>query len=147
MSHLSQIFERLGLTKENGLYITVDGEWEGLFSNRVERLIKETIQPDALFCIDKKPFILFFEGIQDKEGKLKEIWNFNESPVIIIVEPHTVEIYNGYNYITENKALQLFGAEDRLTDFSYFELVTGKTWERHQADFSYDKLGSKPPYF
>tara|TARA_R110000822_G_scaffold41861_3_gene114008 strand:- start:13169 stop:16201 length:3033 start_codon:yes stop_codon:yes gene_type:complete len=139
LSHLSQIFERLGLTKENGLYITVDGEWEGLFSNRVERLIKETIQPDALFCIDKKPFILFFEGIQDKEGKLKEIWNFNESPVIIIVEPHTVEIYNGYNYITENKALQLFGAEDRLTDFSYFELVTGKTWERHQADFSYDK--------
>ncbi|MCB0655770.1 MAG: N-6 DNA methylase [Saprospiraceae bacterium] len=139
LNHLTQIFERLGLTEENGLYITADGKWQGLFSNRVERLIAHVIKPNALFCIDKKPFILFFEGIENKQEKLKEIWNFNESPVVIIAEVNAVEIYNGYNYISSEETLQQFGAEDQLTDFSYFELVTGKTWERHQADFSYDK--------
>lgn len=137
LRHLTQIFEKLGLTKQNGLYITSEGLWGGLFSNRVERLIKETIKPDAIFCIDNKPFILFFEGVETKESKLKEIWNFNESPVVIIGDAGSVEIYNGYNYISNNKSLQLFGAADKLTDFGYFELVTGKTWEKHLADFSY----------
>ncbi|WP_420385399.1 Eco57I restriction-modification methylase domain-containing protein [Roseivirga sp.] len=58
---------------------------------------------------------------------------------MIITQADTVEIYNGYNYIYSEETLQQFGAEDQLSDFSYFELVTGKTWERHQADFSYDK--------
>lgn len=33
--------------------------------------------------------------------------------------------------------MRLFGTSDKLNDFSYFELVTGKTWERYQENFSY----------
>lgn len=139
MRSLNQIFSKLGLSQENGLYITIENKWIGLFSNRVERLISNVIKPNAFFCIDKKPFILFFERIENKQEKLKEIWNFNESPVVIIIEADAVEIYNGYNYISSEETLQQFGTDDQLTDFSYFELVTGKTWERHLDDLSYDK--------
>lgn len=138
MKHLHQIFEKLHLTRDNGLFITTDNEWQGLFSNRIERLIKSTIQPDAFFCIDNKPFILFFENLSSKKDKLKEIWNFNESPIVIISEGDSLEIYNGFEYLTSEESLRLFGSFEKLDDFSYFELVTGKTWEKYSAYFSYN---------
>lgn len=139
MRHLNQIFNKLNLSQENGLFITSENKWKGLFSNRVERLVKNVIKPDAFFCIDNKPFILFFENLTNKKEKLKEIWNFNESPVIIIAEGDSLEIYNGFDYIIKNESLRLFGKADKLNDFSYFELVTGKTWEKYQKDFDYNK--------
>ena len=61
MSHLNKIFVQLGLQKGNGLFITSEGTWqiENTFANRVERLIYQKIKPDAFFCLDNKPFILF----------------------------------------------------------------------------------------
>ncbi|MAC93949.1 MAG: hypothetical protein CMC96_00465 [Flavobacteriales bacterium] len=137
MKHLYQIFDKLNLSKENGLFITTENDWKGLFSNRVERLLNNVIKPDAFFSIDNKPFILFFDSPTDKKEKLKEIWNFNESPIIIITEGDSLEIYNGFEFIIEDDSLRLFGKTDKLNDFSYFELVTGKTWEKYQKDFSY----------
>jgi hypothetical protein len=136
LNHLKQIFKKLNLTRENGLYIANE-QRERLFSNRVERLLTNTIKPDAFFCIDNKPFILFFENLgSKKEHKLKEIWNFNESPIVIITESDSVEIYNGFEYLPEKDALKLFGNEEKLNDFKYFELVTGKTWEKYEKDFN-----------
>ncbi|RUT68483.1 hypothetical protein D0817_20335 [Flavobacterium cupreum] len=137
MTHLQQIFEKLNLTEENGLFITSENKWANMFSNRVERLINDVIKPDAFFSIDNKPFILFFENVLNKSEKLKQIWNFNESPVIIILENDSVEIYNGFNFETDKDALQLFGKEENLNDFSYFELVTGNTWIKYQTDLKY----------
>lgn len=137
MGHLEQIFDKLQLSRENGLFITTENKWLGLFSNRVERLLNNVIKPDAFFSIDNKPFILFFDSPIEKKEKLKEIWNFNESPIIIITEGDSLEIYNGFEFIIEDDSLRLFGKTEKLNDFSYFELVTGKTWEKYQEDFSY----------
>ena len=89
--------------------------------------------------VNNKPFILFFENPVDKKSKLNEVWNFNESPVVIVAEHDSVEVYNGFNYLTDKGSLQLFGKEECLSDFNYFNLVTGKTWEQYQTDLSYDK--------
>lgn len=137
MRYLEQIFKRLNLSKENGLFITTENNWKGLFSNRVERLLNNVIKPDAFFSIDHKPFILFFESPVNKKEKLKKIWNFNESPIVIITEGDSLEIYNGFEFITDKDSLRLFGKTEQLNDFSYFELVTGKTWEKYEKDFSY----------
>ena len=134
MRHLTQIFKTLNLSKENGLFFISDDR-QRLFSNRVERLLVNTIKPDAFFCIGNKPFILFFENPIDKKAKLREIWNFNESPIIIVAESNSVEIYNGFEFLSEPNSLRLLGGEEKLTDFSYFNLVTDKTWEKYQADF------------
>lgn len=135
MRHLNQIFDKLNLTKEKGLYLASEDRSQ-LFSNRVERLLNNVIKPDAFFCIDNKPFILFFENLgTQKKSKLKEIWNFNETPIVIVSEQDSVEIYNGFEYLTNKETLKLFGNEDKLNDFKYFEIVTGKTWEKYQCDF------------
>ncbi len=136
MKHLNQIFEKLNLSKEKGLYLANEPR-EKLFSNRVERLLENTIKPDAFFCIDNKPFILFFENLgRNKKEKLRNIWNFNESPIVIILEQGIVEIFNGFEYLSKTETLKLFGNDEKLTDFKYFELVTGKTWKKYEEDFS-----------
>ena len=136
MKHLNQIFKKLNISKENGLYIANE-QRERLFSNRVERLLENKIKPDAFFRIDNKPFILFFENLgSKKKEKLEAIWNFNESPIVIISERDSVEIYNGFEYLSKTETLKLFGNEEKLNDFSYFKLVTGKTWEKYEKDFN-----------
>lgn len=137
MKHLQKIFDRLNLTTEKSLFIFRENLWKGLFTNRIERLLENIIQPDAFFCIDNKPFILFFESLENKSQKLKEIWNFNESPVVFICSEDSVEIYNGFEFLKDNETLQLFGHEEILNDFTYFKLVTGETWEKYQNSLSY----------
>lgn len=136
MKHLKDIFNKLDLSEEKGLFITKENKWKGLLSNRVEKLLSEIILPDAFFCIDNKPFILFFENLgKNKEQKLKQVWNFNEAPIIILCEKDSIEIYNGFNYLINKGQLQYLGGEEKLNDFSYFKLVTGQTWEDYQNEF------------
>jgi len=139
MKKLDEIFSKLGLNSGNGLYLTKDNEWkiETSFPNRVKRLIERKIEPDAIFVFDNKPMILFFENPNDKTILHKEIWNFNECPIAIIIENDGVEIFNGFSIDKETQLLQLLGGEKELTNFTYFELVTGKTWEKHQEDLNY----------
>ncbi len=134
MRHLQKIFDELNLSRENGLHFTSEDTWENIFPNRVEKLLRKTIEPDAFFCFDNKPFILFFQDLNDKKQKLKEIWNFNESPIVIIIDSGSLEIYNGFKYVVNEEALELLGTEEILTDFDYFKLVTGTTWEKYRFD-------------
>ncbi len=46
-----------------------------------------------------------------------------------------MEIYNGFEFLTEAKTLRLLGTEENLNDFTYFNLVTGKTWEKYRSEF------------
>ncbi|MDR2126041.1 MAG: hypothetical protein LBP63_04340, partial [Prevotellaceae bacterium] len=70
------------------MYCTDDTKWKAKlqFPNFVIRLLENNIQPDSFFCIDNKPLILFFENPTNKQDLHKKIWNFNESPVVIIVD-------------------------------------------------------------
>jgi hypothetical protein len=136
MNNLDSIFQKLGINTDNGLYYTKGTDWKAdlHLSSRVERCF-EQINPDALFCFDDKPLILFFENPKDKSELHKKIWNFNEVPVVIIVDNGSVEIFNGFNLL-ETGTLSAFGNQ-KLDDFSYFQLVTGKTWEIYEKELSY----------
>jgi hypothetical protein len=63
MNTLNNIFQTLGINTTNGLYYTKDTNWKTdlHLSSRVERCL-EQIKPDAFFCFDNKPLILFFES-------------------------------------------------------------------------------------
>jgi len=134
MTNINDVFLKLGLDTSNGLFITDDNIWitQTDFPNRVKRLIERKIKPYAFFCFDNKPLILFFINPSNKQELFKEIWNFNESPVIFILENDIIEIFNGFKYIKDEYSLDKFGGIEKLTDFSYFELVTGRTWEQYQ---------------
>lgn len=139
MKKLDELFSRLGLDKNNGLFITKEELWKTdiAFPNRVKRLIERKIEPDAFFCFDNKPMILFFNNREDKKEIHKAIWNFNECPIAIFVENNAVEVFNGFNYLKETELLERLGGVEKLTDFTYFELVTGKTWDQYQGQLNY----------
>ena len=142
MDTLSNIFQTLDIDSTNGLYFTNDTKWKSelQFPSRIAWLLENSIKPDAFFCIDNKPLILFFENPPNKEKLHKDIWNFNETPIVIIIECGIVEIFNGFKLIEkgENKGLLSKIVEDgKLDDFTYFKLVTGTTWEKYQNKLSY----------
>lgn len=135
---LQQIYEKLELTNKGCLIQLSDTDWEKKVSlpSRVSRLLKTNDllkTMDGFFCFDNKPLILFFDNPnkEQKEALHQAIWNFNESPVVILLENNVVEIFNGFAIDENTKLLKYLGGEDSLDDFSYFKLVTGKTWEEY----------------
>ncbi|MBI3257867.1 MAG: N-6 DNA methylase [Ignavibacteriae bacterium] len=142
MNELEKIFLDLGLDRDNGLFVTNERLWvsDASIPNRIKRIIEQKkIVPDAFFCFDNKPMIMFFHNPDNKQELHKAIWNFNESPIVIIVENSVVEIYNGFHYLTDVKFLDKLGGSDKLNDFNYFELVTGKAWEKYEKHLDYKK--------
>lgn len=139
MKKLEEIFSKLGLRKDNGLFITKEEHWkkDTSFPNRIKRLIDRKIRPDAFFCFDNKPLILFFQNPPNKHNLHKAIWNFNECPIAIIVEKDIIEIFNGFHFNKNTNLLQQLGGEEKLNDFTYFELVTGRTWENYNKQLNY----------
>ena len=131
---LDNIYKRLNMTPEKGLCIMRDNHWEGRLPRRLEFLIKDKLEnPDAFFIFDKKPLILFYDSPKNREELFKAIWNFNETPVVIINEADSIEIYNGFSYLKDESKLDKLADPDQITDFSYFELVTGKSLEYYQT--------------
>lgn len=138
MIHLKQIFNKLKLTPEKGLFFTKNEDWYSMFSNRTQRILLDKIKPDAFFCVDKKPIILFFEKPDNKEKKLKEIWNFNECPIVFVVDESNVEVYNGFKYIFQKDSLELLAnSEADIQCFDYKHIVTGDTWSKFKTNFNY----------
>ncbi len=140
MRNLLDIFNKLSVNRENGLFITSENLWkeECQFSSRIERLIGNKLKPDAFFNFDNKPLILFYDNPQNAADIHKALWNFNESPIVIFAYDSKIEVFNGFIYLTEKSALQFIGNEDCLNDFNYFEIVSGKTWEKYQAELLYE---------
>ena len=130
---LQEIYRKLNMTPENGLCIIKEGQWKGKLPKRLEYLIEEKLKPDAFFCFDRKPLILFYDSPQNKQELFKAIWNFNESPVVIINEPNAVEIFNGFSYLKDKSALDKLEDHRNINNFSYFEFVTGKSLEQYQT--------------
>lgn len=139
MKELEEIFSKLGLSKDNGLFLTKEEYWKThtSFPNRVKRLIEQKIKPDAFFCFDNKPLIFFFSNPIKKKELHEAIWNFNECPIAIIIDKNIVEIFNGFNYLRNERLLEKLGGIEKLSDFAYFELVTGKTWEQYKDQLDY----------
>jgi hypothetical protein len=81
--------------------------------------------------------VLFFENRSNWKELHKAIWNFNECPIAIFVDNGTVEIFNGFNYLKDKATLDKIGGSEKLNDFTYFGLVTGKTWEQYQGELDY----------
>ena len=81
---LQDIYNRLGINTRNGLYLLKNKNWINIFPKRVTFLIKEKLEPKAFFVLNNKPLILFYDTPTKKQELFKAIWNFGESPVVII---------------------------------------------------------------
>ncbi|MCK5599629.1 N-6 DNA methylase [bacterium] len=133
---LKSIYDRLNLTPENGLCFIDESNWKNKLSKYTEKVIVERLKPKSFFCFDNKPLILFFDSPQNRKELFRDIWNFNEAPIIIINEETTIDIYNGFSLDKEYHDLDKLDDAGNLDNFSYFELITGKSLEKYTAQFS-----------
>ena len=135
---LEDIYKKLDLAGKDCLVRNKDHWQEKVeFPSRIKRLLEKNDALgafDAFFCFDNKPLIMFYENPRDIDALHKAIWNFNEAPVVIVVEQSQVRIYNGFQLLKDPgpKRLELLGDGGNLDDFSYFKLVTGETWQTYQ---------------
>lgn len=142
---LNEIYKRLELTDDCLIKLS-DPDWKSKvsFPSRIYRLLETNDllkDMDAFFCFDNKPLILFFsiDGSNENQKKAlhQAIWNFNESPIAIIVSNNTVEIFNGFAIDEKTNLLRNLGTESELDNFKYFKLVTGQTWETYNDEISH----------
>lgn len=138
---LQEIYDKLSFTDDCLIRLS-DKNWKKkvVLPSRVCHLLEENEllrTLDAFFCFDNKPLILFFKDPQDRMALHQAIWNFNESPIAIILENNVVEIFNGFAIDENKQLLKRLGGNETLNDFTYFELVTGKTWEKYNDDINH----------
>lgn len=134
---LEEVYKRLDLAERDCLIRKADNWQEKVeFPSRIKRLLEKNDVLgafDAFFCFDNKPLIMFYENPRDINALHRAIWNFNETPIVIVVEQSRVNIYNGFRLLQDQlqKHLELIGDDKHLDDFSYFKLVTGEIWQTY----------------
>lgn len=133
---LNKLLEKLGLSDKDGLFSNanlLDSKTDFLSNRLKDSLLK--INPDYFFCINNEPLILFFDNPKNTEELQKQIWNFNQSPAIFINNGKEWVIKNGFKLLDNKKDLETIASSNNISDFDYFEIITGKTWEKYKNYF------------
>lgn len=145
-NRLNQLYNKLGLNKENGLFFLDDADsWIHKFPYRISRILKDVIKPDAFFSLyinnqetennHPKPFnqsfILFFDNPDnEKEDQIhKQIINFGLAQVVFISKAETLGIYHGNDFnISSIKRLKPLNDKE-LNNFSFINQIRGNIFK------------------
>jgi len=134
--NLNQLLEFLNLSNKDGLFSNADllNLKTSFLPNRLrDSLLK--INPNYFFCINNEPLILFFHNPINTEELQKQIWNFNQSPAIFINNGKDWTVKNGFKLLDNKQELETIVNSNNISDFDYFEIITGKTWEKYKKEF------------
>jgi len=106
---MKTIYKSLHFIVKTNKYVDGFYEYSGDIPNLPQRLNRslQVIKPTSLFILNEKPIILFFDksANKEKEKVFKQCWNFAEAPIIIIENESDFDVYNGFDYIIEDKSL------------------------------------------
>ena len=142
------IIEKLGYNESDNLFYCND-----LYENKkmkisiqIQKNLRD-IKPYAFYCIDNKPFILFFSKVENNQKRKelnKKIWNM-QIPIVIFDDLDTIRIFNGSNLDFKNKELCLMKEEkiddiNSKIDFSYWNINTKRFWIEYQEIYKNKKL-------
>jgi len=139
---MQTIYQTLNFVVENDKYVSGFCKYVGDIANLPQRLNHSlrVIKPTALYILNDKPVILFFDKSVDKEKVFKQCWNFSEAPIIIIENESDFDIYNGFDYILEN-GIFLLSKISKKNELNYISIISGKYFENSQNIF--DKKDKK----
>ncbi|WP_241077787.1 MULTISPECIES: Eco57I restriction-modification methylase domain-containing protein [Flavobacteriaceae] len=67
----------------------------------------------------------------------KQVWSFDNSPVIFVIKKQDVKVYNALNYHKKEKSLEEIplSPEERQERFSFWNLQSGSTWKWLQQEY------------
>lgn len=140
-SSLKSIFKKLKLNQENGLIYKND---QINVPERIKHHL-EFIDYDAIYVMDGNPLIIFKEytNVNDFDVNFEEfhndIWNLNDIPVIFVVIPEEIRIYNA-NIFDENDArLDIFYESDFSDIININTIINASFFDRYSDNFSKSK--------
>ncbi|WP_405608363.1 Eco57I restriction-modification methylase domain-containing protein [Polaribacter sp. Asnod1-A03] len=136
---LSFLLKQLNLL--NAVFFKENGKNYDGFISEVQKKI-EIIEPDAYYVFNKQPLILFFD-LTDEKNKVREkeihkqVWSFDNSPVIFVIKGDEIRVYNALNYSKKEESLEeiKLTKEERESKFSFWELQSGYTWKWLQNEY------------
>lgn len=142
---IETVIERLGYKDSENLVYYSEFNCSN-YTNHIAKVVSE-IKPYAIYFVDKKPFILFFDSLfNDTPFKIisKQIWNA-QVPVAMFCDDQTVKVYNGMSldlssYVLEKSTEFLVDNCTINTDFSYIEITNPMFWGKFSKSFSTAKL-------
>lgn len=141
-----EIIEKLGYNNSSNLFYYNDLYTINNLSFHIIKVLKE-LKPCAFYCIDNKPFVLFFDKVDDFErmkALSKKIWNF-QIPVVIFNGESDIKIYNGNSLDTNSVTLDIIEQKninhcEEFSSFSYWNVTSQNFWGDFQKKYSSKKL-------
>ena len=134
---LKNLLNQLDLIENKAVFFRdeVDGDIFNDFSSDINKKL-DLIKPDAFYVFNKQPLILFFDLSSNKslerETEIhKQVWSFDNSPIIFIIKTNEIEVYNALNFIKDKEKLEKINIlESKIKDqFSFWNLQSGATFE------------------
>lgn len=132
-SSTNLIIKKLGYMDSNNLFFKSSIDNCELLSFHYKKVLKE-VNPIAFYCVDNRPFVLFFEDSGSKEeisAIFTKVWNA-QIPVVIFNNDIEIKIYNG-NAIGDKNELQYLETVsvdncDENSSFSYWNVTKSEFW-------------------
>ena len=146
---IDSIISRLGYENSNNL-IKFSAVKDSSLSSHTKKIINE-IGPYAIYVVDNRPFVLFFDSsIQDKidfKEISNRIWNA-QIPVAIFCNEKSINVYNGTSLdLTDLLIMKVkeYNAEEcsENSDFSFWNIANPVFWSKYSYDYSNEKLHKK----
>ncbi|MGE5605516.1 MAG: N-6 DNA methylase, partial [Bacteroidota bacterium] len=107
------------------------------YSRRIVEILEQQIQPDYFYDFNGKPIVIFkafdFNNSDQIDEFIRKIRNFNESPVVFIVLPNEIKIYNGYLFDRSRKNIikeKITSLNDSIFDnLKKLDIISGGIFE------------------
>ena len=136
--------ERLQLADTGTVYfLQQKSKWQSIVSSDIAKKLFK-IKPQAFYLFNNQPYILFFDltapmFLEEREAEIhKQVWSFDQSPLVFILKNKDLEIYNALSYskrIGKLEQIKLDPNERIENIFSFWNLQSGDTWRWLQEKY------------
>lgn len=137
---LRNLLDKLELNEDNGLFLKGD---DLKINSRIKNSLRY-IDYDAIYILDENPLIIFKEyddtfSTDDIKKFRKGIWNLNDVPIIFIILPEEIQVYNSNIFDDEDSFLGKFSKDDDLEIFNIYNLANGTFFDKYHNSFNNSK--------
>jgi hypothetical protein len=149
---LKDLLTNLGLIENKAVFFLdkEDGSTFNFSSKEIEKKLN-IIKPTAFYLFNNQPYILFFDladnTSNEREEQIhKQVWSFDQSPLVFIIKYNVVEIFNAFTYDKNTNRLQKINVkqeENKNEIFSFWNLQSGTTWDWLEKNYYKNSIQKK----
>jgi len=149
---LESLLEGLNLLSNEAVFFRNEEDGTPFsFPSKETKKKLDIIKPTAYYVFNSQPYVLFFDLSENvdvnRENEIhKQVWSFDQSPVVFIIKDNSLEIFNAFSYdkkLSRLQEIKLKEGEKVNNLFSFWNLQSGGTWNWLQANYYVDKIQEK----